>query len=193
MKLSERLSQLREKKGLNQKEAAVALNIQYATYNKYETGSSKPTYETLIEIARFYGCTTDYLLGVSSAASPDHADIAARTGLRGEAIKCLEEMHSDALQGYRPIIRAINDLIIHTETDQDVLSWIAAYLRYDFAGHPFRSAKTGDSVQYLNLAYNDDGDIFVKPVSLDARDVIGAKIMTVLRDLSNKIREDASK
>ena len=83
MKLSERLSQLREEKGLNQKEAAAALGIQYPTYNKYETGGSKPTYESLIEIAIFYGCTTDYLLGVSSAAAPEHSDIAARTGLNG--------------------------------------------------------------------------------------------------------------
>lgn len=62
-----RLSQLRQEKGLNMREAARGLNMPYTTYVNYEKGTREPNSETLIALAEFYGVSIDYLLCKSSA------------------------------------------------------------------------------------------------------------------------------
>lgn len=57
-----RLSQLRQERGLNMREAARQLNMPYTTYVNYEKGTREPNSETLIALAKFYGTTIDYLL-----------------------------------------------------------------------------------------------------------------------------------
>ena len=64
-----RLSQLRQEKGLNMREAARRLNMPYTTYVNYEKGTREPNSETLIALAEFYGVSIDYLLCKSSAPS----------------------------------------------------------------------------------------------------------------------------
>jgi len=63
MQFVSRLKLVREKAGLTQKEAASKLNIPYTKYNHYETGRNQPDIETIIQIAKFFGITSDYLLG----------------------------------------------------------------------------------------------------------------------------------
>lgn len=58
----EHLRELRERRGLYQKDVAAALKIDRTTYVKYETGSSEPSFEILKRIARFYEVPIDYLL-----------------------------------------------------------------------------------------------------------------------------------
>lgn len=57
-----RLSQLRQEKGLNMREAARQLGMPYTTYVNYEKGTREPNSETLINLAKFYGTSIDYLL-----------------------------------------------------------------------------------------------------------------------------------
>lgn len=63
---SERLKLLRKEKGLKQKELARLLDIEPSKYNKWENRKSSPGYNTLCELANFFGSTTDYLLGNSN-------------------------------------------------------------------------------------------------------------------------------
>ncbi|GCL71752.1 XRE family transcriptional regulator [Paenibacillus naphthalenovorans] len=60
---SERLSKLREKSGLTQKELANRLGIARTTYSGYESGKREPDHQTLQKIADFFDVSTDYLLG----------------------------------------------------------------------------------------------------------------------------------
>lgn len=62
---SERLRELRLKRGLTQKEMAEKLNVQRSTYTWYE-GGRVPAMETVREIARVFGVSVDYLLGVDT-------------------------------------------------------------------------------------------------------------------------------
>ena len=68
-----RLSQLRQEKGLNMREAARQLGMPYTTYVNYEKGTREPNSETLISLAKFYGTSIDYLLCKSD--SPPGRDI----------------------------------------------------------------------------------------------------------------------
>ena len=58
-----RIKQLRERKGLNMKEAAKTLGLPYTTYVNYEKGLREPTSEVLIDLADFFETTVDYLVG----------------------------------------------------------------------------------------------------------------------------------
>ena len=44
---------------------AEIINIQYHTLAKYETGDREPNFNTLIELSKALGVSTDYLLGLS--------------------------------------------------------------------------------------------------------------------------------
>lgn len=63
MELSTILKQLREKKGIGQKELATMLNYSTGTVSNYENGVHTPNLATLSALADYYGVTTDYLLG----------------------------------------------------------------------------------------------------------------------------------
>ena len=60
---SERLRALRAEKGVLQADVAGALMISPQSYSTYENGR-EPNYETLCRAARYFGVTTDYLMGL---------------------------------------------------------------------------------------------------------------------------------
>ncbi len=60
---SDRLAELRNKKGISQAVAAKEFEIGSRTYQYYEKGEREPQLSTLIRIADFYGVTLDYLAG----------------------------------------------------------------------------------------------------------------------------------
>ncbi len=57
------LKELRKSKGMTQKEVAHDLNITDRTYGHYETGKREPSIDMLIEIAKYYNISIDYLVG----------------------------------------------------------------------------------------------------------------------------------
>lgn len=61
-----RLKELREKKQLNMRQAAVALDMPYTTYVSYEKGDREPNSEVLLTLATFFECSIDYLVGRSA-------------------------------------------------------------------------------------------------------------------------------
>ena len=63
--LGKRLKELREEKGLTQKEIADKLNLHSVTYLHYEKDQREPPLKILMEMALFFDVSTDYLLGLS--------------------------------------------------------------------------------------------------------------------------------
>ena len=57
-----RLKQVRQLKGMNQKELADALNLSQAAISGYETGKYDPGMKIWKQIADFFGVTVDYLI-----------------------------------------------------------------------------------------------------------------------------------
>lgn len=60
------IKEIRQMKGLTQKEVCLALNIPQNTFSQYENNKREPDNETLKEIADFFNVSTDYLLGRDS-------------------------------------------------------------------------------------------------------------------------------
>lgn len=60
---SDRLVSLRKERDLTQDELAKALNLTRSRVSGYETQGKEPDYELLCKIAKYFGVSTDYLLG----------------------------------------------------------------------------------------------------------------------------------
>lgn len=62
MSLANNIKQLRENKGLRQKEVANALDIGYSNYNKIENGNREIAVKELQRLADFYNMSVDQVL-----------------------------------------------------------------------------------------------------------------------------------
>ena len=60
-----RIRDLREDADLTQEDLAKVLNVSQTTYSRYETGALDIPSAALIELAKYYNTTTDYILGIS--------------------------------------------------------------------------------------------------------------------------------
>ena len=62
--IAERIKELRKEKGLNQIESAKLLNIDKSTIAKYETGTTVPSVNMLVALAKFFDVPAGYILGL---------------------------------------------------------------------------------------------------------------------------------
>lgn len=60
-----RLKDLREDNDLTQQDIAKHLHIRQSTYSQYENGQRQLPINVLIELAKFYKTSTDYILGLT--------------------------------------------------------------------------------------------------------------------------------
>ena len=63
--VGERLIKLRKSRNMNQEQLANELSLSKFSISLYENEKSNPAEETLIKIARMFGVTSDYLLGLT--------------------------------------------------------------------------------------------------------------------------------
>lgn len=96
-KLGETLSELRLDKKLTQKELAESLHVSVGTISNYEKSAHFPDIEKLINLADFFGVTTDYLLGRSEYSfSPDVlSEVIIEDKTAGDIIQVLRQLPSD--------------------------------------------------------------------------------------------------
>jgi len=60
------LRRLLDEREITQKQLATELNIAPSTIGGYVQNSSQPDFETLKRLAKYFGVSTDYLLGVNA-------------------------------------------------------------------------------------------------------------------------------
>ena len=65
-----RIKDLREDSDITQKEIAAYLHVRQNTYSQYENGQRQLPIEYLIALAKFYGTSTDYILGLTEERKP---------------------------------------------------------------------------------------------------------------------------
>lgn len=74
--ITERLKDLRKDRGLTLEALAEATNISKSALGTYETGEFKDISPfSIVKLAKFYGVTTDYLMGVSNLEKEADAEI----------------------------------------------------------------------------------------------------------------------
>lgn len=67
MTFQERLKELRKEDGITQKTLAQAIGITCDCIGFWKHGRSEPSIEFIIALAKYFGVTTDYLLGVADS------------------------------------------------------------------------------------------------------------------------------
>ena len=145
MIFDKRLTELRKAKGLNQKECALELGMPDASkYNKWENGANRPDYETVCRLAKYFGVTTDYLLGASDCKSLDNDIIHKETGLSEKAIETLKRCIDVDKQN--SITLTINTLL----ENRFVLFKIAQYLYYEL--------EKDEKAELMDNEYDETGD-----------------------------------
>lgn len=92
-----KLRELREEKGLTQKEFAALFGVNRATIGHYESNISYPSADVLVQMANYFHITVDQLLG-RSAGNPEMFE-----GLTEEQVGSLEEI----VRQYRLLNRQI--------------------------------------------------------------------------------------
>ena len=68
--LAKRLRECREKTGFTQIKVATYCDITEKAYQNYESGAHEPKISILMRIARFYGVSIDYLVGLTDDPTP---------------------------------------------------------------------------------------------------------------------------
>jgi len=66
MTLSEKIKILRDKNGYTQSELAKKVGLTRSAVNAWEMSNAIPSTEIIIKLAKIFGVTTDYLLGVDN-------------------------------------------------------------------------------------------------------------------------------
>lgn len=69
--VADRIKFLREKNTLTQNALAKKLNVTRSSVNAWEMGISVPSTALIVDIARLFHVSTDYLLGIKETASLD--------------------------------------------------------------------------------------------------------------------------
>lgn len=74
MTVAESLKRFRQEYHLSRKDIVERLKIPSATWYRYETGIVYPQADVILALAKEYGVSTDYLLGVSNSPQPYKVD-----------------------------------------------------------------------------------------------------------------------
>lgn len=65
-----RLKDLREDADINQSDIARVLHVKQNTYSQYENEQRQIPISMLVTLARFYGVSVDYIIGLTDVKSP---------------------------------------------------------------------------------------------------------------------------
>lgn len=105
-KFGELLSELRQDRGMTQKELAKILYVSDGTISNYENSVHYPDVEKLIDIANFFGVTTDYLLGrCENNLSPDvFSKKLLGQGTTGNIIRMIQSLDEEHKQALKVIL-----------------------------------------------------------------------------------------
>lgn len=88
--LGERIMELRKARHLTQVELAKALSVTKQSVSNWENDNIQPSIEMLIKIAKFFSCTTDYLLELG-----DERNLIEVSGLTLEQIAHINAITKD--------------------------------------------------------------------------------------------------
>ncbi len=172
--ISDRLEDLRRERGLTLEELAEATKISKSALSKYENLDFKDISPfNVATLAKFYGVTTDYLLGVSNIENRSDAEI-HELRLTDEALRVLK---SGKCNG-----KLLSDVICHKNfqrlmTDMEIFVDRIASMQIDNLNRFMGSARDTVQAQY----HPDENELFFRTFEL-AQIPADEYVASVLRD-----------
>lgn len=108
------------------------LGVTPQSVSQYTKGR-ETDFDTLIKIAKYFGVTTDYLLGLAESTTAGNQDVGARLGLNDASIKTLEHFAQDFTT--RTIMNAV---LSRPELLEYIIRYIAGFLEDERKHSRFR-------------------------------------------------------
>lgn len=105
--LGKKIKNIRTEKGLTQIKLADELGVSLDTVKNWEQGYNYPSIDTLVQIADFFRCDFDYLLGKQEAPNKIYSHISEYTGLSNTASATLVT----ANESNEPIVEIVSALL----------------------------------------------------------------------------------
>lgn len=106
-----RLMGLRKSEGLTRDELAHELNMSVNTLRNYENGSREPGHSFVIQMAKRFHVTTDFILGVSSKMEKSPAPAKAETRESLDEKRLVTNYHDLNKEGKQKLLCYSDDLI----------------------------------------------------------------------------------
>ena len=100
--LAERLSKII----IDGKALSEHLGCSIQAVNQFKKGIAAPKHESLVEIAKFYGVSVDYLLGLTDSKQP-YLSVSDYTGLTEKAVNVIRKLDSKALDGLNLFLESV--------------------------------------------------------------------------------------
>lgn len=130
--IGKRLKELRTSEGLTQQELAKILNVSSMSISFYENEQRKPDSDFIISVSKYFGVSTDYLLGLINAKDKENIDISKVTGLNDFSLTILEQSSKEknntaadiintivGMSSFKMLVNLINDKDIK-EVQEDI-------------------------------------------------------------------------
>ena len=180
LSIQERLKDLRVERGLTLEQLAEQTNLSKSALGSYEADDFKDiSHYALIKLAKFYGVTTDYLLGLSEMKSHPNADLAdlrlsdgmidlLKSGRVDNALLCELASHPD-------FVKLLADIQIYVEgiaamQVQNLNAWVDV-ARAEIV-EKYQPGEHDQTTYLLQAAHIDEGDYFSSRVHKDIDTII---------------------
>lgn len=172
--IAERLKDLRKDRGLTLEALAEATNISRSALGTYEAGEFKDISPfSIVKLAKFYGVTTDYLMGVSNLEKEADAEI-QELRLTNEALNVLKNGHFSG--------KLLSEVICHDDfprlmTDMEIFVNQIASMQVENLNYGMGTARNIVQKQY----HPDDNELFYRTAEL-GKIPADEYVSSVLRD-----------
>ena len=178
--IQERLKDLRVERKLTLKDLEAETSLSSSALGSYETDEYKDiSHYALVKLAKFYGVTTDYLLGLSEMKSHPNADLAdlrlsdgmidlLKSGRIDNALLCELAAHPD-------FVKLLADIQIYVEgiaamQIQNLNAWVDV-ARAEIM-EKYQPGEDDKTVYLLQSSHVDEGDYFTSRVHRDIDAII---------------------
>ena len=178
--IQERIKDLRVERGLTLKELAEETGLSSSALGSYETDETKDiSHYALIKLAKFYGVTSDYLLGLSEMKNHSNADLAdlrlsddmidiLKSGRIDNALLCELAAHPD-------FVKLLADIQIYVEgiaamQIQNLNAWVDV-ARAEII-EKYQPEENDKTAYLLQAAHVDEGEYFASRVHRDIDAII---------------------
>ena len=110
MEFKNRIKHLRNKKGITTTQLAAHIEKGEAAIRMWEIGRSKPDCDTLIKLAKYFNCKTDYLLGLAEPETEDDKTVSNGIDRLTRNIEKLYHKDSESLlENLNQCLESLND------------------------------------------------------------------------------------
>ena len=173
--IQERIKDLRVERKLTLKELAEQTGLSSSALGSYESDDTKDiSHYALIKLAKFYGVTADYLLGLSEMKSHPNADL-AHLRLSGAMIDVLKAGRVDTallgeLVAHPDFVKLLADIQIYVEgiaamQIQNLNAWVDV-ARAEIV-EKYQPGENDRTTYLLQAAHVDEGEYFTSRVHRD--------------------------